>query len=169
MIAGQADVIVDYRTNAPRVLDTVPDAALVTIGGASHVGFDETARLMEFIGNPDRVGCWALERWLDLSRAPDVVRELGAPENGMIVPTTPPEPCHERPPAHAMNVARQQRIARVAVSAFFESHFAPDPAARDAAAQYLADGLATDFPEATYRHGRTIDGGDTGQSHPADQ
>ena len=163
MIAGDADVIVDYRTNALRVPDTVPDAALVTIAGASHTGFDEGARLLPcFIGNSDRVGCWALERWLDLSRTPDVLRELGAPENGMIVPATTPEPCRERPPAHALAVGRQHVVALVAVSAFFESRFAPDPAARDAAAQYLADGLATDFPEATYRNGRAIDGGDTG-------
>ena len=39
------------------------------------------------------------------------------------------------------------------MSAFFESRFASNPAARDAAAQYLADGLAMDFPEATYQHG----------------
>jgi predicted dienelactone hydrolase len=153
MIAGEADVIVDYRTNALPVPDTMPDAALVAIAGASHAGFDEAARLMPcFIGNPDLVGCWALERWLDLSRTPDVLRELGAPENGMIVPATMPEPCRDRPPAHALAVGRQQLVTRVAVSAFFESRFAPDPAARDAAAQYLADGLATDFPEATYRH-----------------
>jgi hypothetical protein len=145
-------VIVDYRTNALRVPDTMPDAALVAIAGASHTGFDEAARLMPcFIGNPDLVGCWALERWLDLSRTPDVLRELGAPENGMIVPATTPEPCRDRPPAHALAVERQQLVTRVAVSAFFESRFAPDPAARDAAAQYLADGLATDFPEATSR------------------
>jgi hypothetical protein len=59
-------------------------------------------------------------------------------------------------------VERQQLVTRVAVSAFFESRFASDPAARDAAEQYLGGGLATDFPEATYRHGRAIDGGDTG-------
>ena len=87
---------------------------------------------------------------------------LGAPENGMIAPATTPEPCRDRPPAHALAVERQQLVTQVAVSAFFESRFAPDPAARDAAAHYLADGLATDFPEATYRHGRAIDRGDTG-------
>ncbi len=152
MIGGDLDVIVDYRTNALRVLDTVPNAALVTIAGASHAGFDEAARLTPcFIGNPDLVGCWLLERYLDLIRTPEVLHELGAPENGMIVPTPTPEPCRNAPPDRAMAVAHQQLITQVVVAAFFESRFAADPAARDVAAQYLARGLTADFPEATYR------------------
>jgi predicted dienelactone hydrolase len=152
MIGGDLDVIVDYRTNALRVPDTVPGAALVTIAGASHAGFDQAARLMpSLIGNPDLVACWLLEGHLDLSRTPEVLRRLGAPDNGIIVPTPMPEPCRDAPPHDAMAVARQQLVTRIVVAAFFESRFATDPAARDAAAQYLAHGVAAEFPEVTYR------------------
>jgi dienelactone hydrolase len=152
MIGGDSDVIVDYRTNALRVLDTVPDGALVTISGGSHAGFDEEARLTPcFIGNPDRAVCWLVDRYLDLRHAPEVLHDLGAPGNGMVVPTPLPEPCRDAPPNHALAVARQQLITRVVVTAFFESRFATDPAAREVAAQYLMRGLAADFPEATYR------------------
>jgi hypothetical protein len=157
MIGGDLDVVVDYRTNALRVLDTVPNAALVTIAGASHAGFDETAGLTPcFIGNPDTLACWLVDRWLDLRRAPEVLHDLGAPANGMIVPTPIPRPCRDAPPEDAMAVARQQLVTRVVVAAFFESRFATDPAARDAAGQYLAHGLAADFAEATFRQARPL-------------
>jgi hypothetical protein len=151
MIGGDLDVVVDYRTNALRVLETVPNSALVTIAGASHAGFDETAGLIPgFIGNPDLVGCWLVHRWLDLRRAPEILHDLGAPGNGMMVPRPIPEPCRDPPRDVAMAVARQQLVTRVAVTAFFESRFATDPAIRDEAARYLTRGLAADFPEAEY-------------------
>ncbi len=155
MVAGTADVIVDYRSNAPRVLDDVPGGALVTIAGASHAGFDDFARWTpRWVGNPDRVGCWLLARNLDLSRTDDVLTRLGAPENGMVVPEPTPRPCRDAPPAHALDPARQRLITRVAVAAFFESRFARDPAARHTATDYLERGLASDFPEASYRRSR---------------
>lgn len=155
MVAGTADVIVDYGTNAPHVVDDVPGGALVTIAGASHAGFDDFARWTpRLLGNPDRVGCWLLAHDLDLSRTDDVLARLGAPENGMVVPHPTPRPCRDEPPAHAMDPARQRLITRVAVAAFFESRFARDPAARRGAAEYLERGLASDFPEATYRRSR---------------
>jgi predicted dienelactone hydrolase len=155
MVAGTADVIVDYRSNAPRVLDDVPGGALVTIAGASHAGFDDFARWTpRVVGNPDRVGCWLLAHNLDLSRTDDVLVRLGAPENGMVVPEPTPRPCRDEPPARAMDPARQRLITRVAVAAFLESRFAADPAARRAAADYLERGLASDFPEATYHPSR---------------
>jgi predicted dienelactone hydrolase len=159
MVAADADVIVDYRKNAPLVLERVPDGALVTIAGASHTGFDDVVRLMPCIfGNPDRVGCWWLAGHLDLSHSREVLRTLGAPANGMLIPEPPPRPCRSEPPGHAMDPVRQQLITRIVVAAFFDSRFAEDPVARATAGQYLERWLAADFPEATYqRSGVTAD------------
>lgn len=152
MVAGDADVIVDYRANAPLVLDRVADGALVTIAGGSHTGFDDAARVTSwFIENPDRIACWFLRNDLDLSRGPEVLTTIGAPANGLIVPVPIPQVCVEEPPRSAIAVARQQLITTVAVAAFLESRLAPDADARRAAAVYLDRWLAVDFPDATYR------------------
>jgi len=152
MVAGDADVIVDYGTNAPLVLERVPDGALVTIAGASHAGFDNAVRHMpRLMGNPDRIACWWLTSNLDLSRSREVLTALGAPESGMVVPEPTPRPCLQEPPAGAMDPVRQQLITQVAVAAFFESRFAEEPSVGRAAEEYLRRGLAADFPEARYR------------------
>jgi dienelactone hydrolase len=151
MVAGDADVIVDYATNAPLVLERVPDGALVTIAGASHAGFDDAARHMpRLMGNPDRIACWWLASNLDLSRSREVLTALGGPESGVVVPEPTPRPCLQEPPAGAMDPVRQQLITNVVVAAFFDSRFGGDPGVRRAAEEYLQRGLAVDFPEATY-------------------
>jgi len=155
MVAGDADVIIDYATNAPLVLDRVPDGALVTIHGASHAGFDEMARRApRLVANPDRIGCWWLESHLDLTRSREVLADLGAPWTGLLAPDPPPRPCSTPPPCRAMDPARQQLITKLAVAAFLDSRFAGDAATRAAAAAYLADGLARDFPEVRWQPAR---------------
>jgi hypothetical protein len=53
----------------------------------------------------------------------------------------------------AMNVLRQHMISLVVVSSFFESHFAPDRQARDAAQSYLRQTLAKELSDVSYRGG----------------
>jgi poly(3-hydroxybutyrate) depolymerase len=155
MVAGDADVIVDYATNAPLVLERVPDGALVTIAGASHAGFDDTARFMRrLMGNPDRIACWWLASNLDLSRSREVLTALGGRESGMVVPEPTPRPCLQEPPAGVMDPVRQQLITKLVVATFFDSRFSRDPGVRRAAEEYLQRGLAVDFPEAAY--GRSL-------------
>jgi hypothetical protein len=60
------------------------------------------------------------------------------------------------PPRRALDPARQQTITKLAVAAFFDSHMAPDPAVRRAAATYLARDLARDFPEVRYTAAPTV-------------
>jgi hypothetical protein len=50
-----------------------------------------------------------------------------------------------------MHPGRQNMITQVAVVSFFESVFATDAATRRAAHAALAEGLARDFDEVTYR------------------
>ena len=151
MVAGDADVIVDYATNAPLVLERVPDGALVTIAGASHAGFDDAARIMRrLVENPDRIACWWLTTNLDLSRSREVLAALGGLESGIVVPEPTPRPCLQEPPAVAMDPVRQQLITKVVVATFFDSRFARDPGVRREAEDYLQQGLAVDFPETAY-------------------
>ncbi len=151
MIAGDADVVIDYTSNAPLAVQRVPDGELVAIGGASHAGFDDsTGGVLRILDNPDRLACWWLLRVLDRDHLDEEIAALVRPEDDVRVPASLPRPCARMPPLRALDPARQQTITKLAVAAFFDSHMAPDPAVRRAAATYLARDLARDFPEVRY-------------------
>ena len=148
MIAGGGDVVVDYPSNAHLALWYVPGAMLVSIGAASHAGFDDTfGGALRVLSNPDAVACWWLDHWLDMSHSMETLAAMSAAGASVVLPATPPRPCHAPPPWRALDPARQQEVTTAAVDAFFDSVFAPDPAAREAAAAYLRHDLARDFPE----------------------
>jgi dienelactone hydrolase len=148
MVAGGADVIVDYPANAHLALWYVPDSTLVGIGGASHAGFDDTfGGPLRVLANPDRLACWWLDRDLDMSQGLKTLTAMSAAGAGLVVPASPLRPCDTAPPCRALDPARQQEVTAAAVGAFFDSVFAPAVAAREAAAAYLRHDLARDFPE----------------------
>jgi hypothetical protein len=148
MIAGDADVVIDYATNAPLVPERVPGGQLVTIAGGSHSGFDDMATgILRVLCNPDDLACWWLSLTLDLSNSRETLAALRGEEDDALVPVSMPRPCDEAPPCHAIDPARQQLITKLAVGAFFDSQLAPDPAVRRFAAAYLLHDLARDFPE----------------------
>jgi predicted dienelactone hydrolase len=149
MIAGDADVVIDYATNAPLVSERVPGGQLVTIAGGSHAGFDDVATgALRIFGNPDFTACWWLSLTLDLSNSREALAALGG--TGDLVPASLPRPCADAPPWSAIDPARQQLITKLAVGAFFDSQLAPDPDVRRVAAAYLHYDLAHDFPEVRY-------------------
>ncbi len=151
MIAGDADVVIDYPTNAPLVPERVPGGELVTIAGGSHAGFDDLATgALRALCNPDTIACWWLSLTLDLSHSRETLAALGAKEGSDLVPASLPRPCAEAPPCSAIDPARQQLITKLAVGAFFDSQLAPDPAVRGIAAAYLLHDLARDFPEVRF-------------------
>jgi dienelactone hydrolase len=151
MLAGAEDVVVDYATNAPLVLERVPDGRLVTIEGGNHVGFDDTSTgILRALPNPDTEACWLLFWTLDLSRSRDTLAELGGADVDLVMPSKTPRPCSGAAALTAMNPVRQHLIARLAVGAFFDSVFAPDEATRAAAQDYLRKELGRDFPEVRY-------------------
>lgn len=151
MLAGDEDVVIDYATNAPLVLERVPHGRLVVIHGGNHLGFDDTSTgVLRALPNPDTEACWFLFWTLDLSRSRDTLAELGGPEAGLIVPSEIPRPCSAPAAFTAMSPVRQHLIAQLAVGAFFDSVFARDEAARAAAQDYLREELGRDFPEVRY-------------------
>ncbi len=151
MIAGDADVVVDYASNAARVPADVPGSQLVAITGGSHAGFDDLAlNALRVPCNLDVLACWWLALTLDLSDSRENLAALGGNESGDLIRASIAQPCVVAPPCSAIDPARQQLITKVAVGAFFESQLAVDPTARRAAAAYLSHGLARDFPGVRY-------------------
>jgi predicted dienelactone hydrolase len=151
MIAGSADVIIDYASNAPLAVERVSGGQLVAIGGASHAGFDDTTGgVLRLLGNPDRPACWWLTRVLDRDDSAAAVGALARPDDGVRLAGAAPRPCLHPAPHRALDPARQQAITALAVTAFLDSRMAEDPALRRAAADYLATDLARDFPEVRY-------------------
>ena len=148
MIAGSDDVIVDYRRNAFVTLDRVPGGTLLLIAGASHTGFDDAMTgLPRLLDNPDTIGCWALQRTLHLDTAQAKLRQVSRDGDGVTMSQPIPAPCAEEPPPVAMDPVRQQMITTLAVTAFLQSRFAPDPTARAHALHYLTETLPRDFNE----------------------
>jgi predicted dienelactone hydrolase len=151
LLAGDEDVVVDYATNAPLVLERVPGGQLVSIHGGNHVGFDDASTgVLRVLPNPDVEACWLLRWSLDLSRGRDTLAELGGSTAGLLVPSEVPRPCSGPASFTALSPVRQHLIAQLAIGAFFDSAFAPTEAARAAARDYLRSDLARDLPEATY-------------------
>jgi predicted dienelactone hydrolase len=147
MIAGTADVVVDWRRNALVTLDRVPGSTLVLITGASHAGFDHrAARIPRVVRNPDVFACWILARTLHLDAAVATVRDLSRPDEGVDLEQVRP-PCLERPPRVVMRPARQQMITTLAVAAFLESTFAATPEAQARARAYLTTTLPHDLAD----------------------
>jgi predicted dienelactone hydrolase len=147
MIAGSADVVVDWRRNALVTLDRVPGGTLVLITGASHAGFDHgAAKLPRVVRNPDVFACWILARTLHLDAAVASVRGLLREDEGVDLDEVRP-PCLEPPPRTAMPPARQQMITTLAVAAFLESTFAATPDEQARARTYLTTTLPRDLAD----------------------
>jgi predicted dienelactone hydrolase len=153
MIAGTADAIVAYETNAAPIPGKVAEGALLTIEGASHAGFAAFADMfpLRLVGNPDAIGCYALVGNLEARGRENPFEALGGPEDGVLFDTEAPLPCANGAPDDAVPAGRQLMITRLAALAFFERWFAQDPAERAGQASFLTETLARDFPEARYQ------------------
>jgi dienelactone hydrolase len=151
MIAGTADALVDYQANAAIIPARVANGSLLTIAGGSHLGFagmaEPTFRLMN---NPDTLGCGAVLAVLD--EAPDAFFiRMGSAEEGVVVDPDGTGVCENLPPAEAAHPGRQQMITQLGVLSFFESVFAAEASAREAAQRQLTTAIAADFAEASFR------------------
>ena len=153
MIAGTADAMVEYRSNAVPIPSKLAQGGLLTIEGASHAGFAAFADMfpLRLLGNPDSIGCWALAGNLDSRGAESPFATLAGPEDGVALDAGGSLPCTNGAPERALAAGRQLMITRLAALAFFESRFAPDPAERAAHESFLAETLAREFPEARYQ------------------
>ena len=151
MIAGDADVVIDYAANAPLAVERVPGGALVSIAGASHVGFDDVATgIPRLFGDPDRFACWWLALTLDVERSVALLARLDETASGTLLPAAMLQPCRASAACRVMPAERQHAITTLAVGAFFDSRLSADPTTRALAATYLERDVARDFPEVRY-------------------
>jgi poly(3-hydroxybutyrate) depolymerase len=150
MIAGDADAMVDFAANAAPLPGKLQHGgALLAIGGGSHTGFSPMADgLMRAFGSPDRIGCFALTRTLEVDAMRERYAALGRPEQGVVIPNEVVMPCAHGVPPRALAAGRQLAITTLALHAFLESHWAKNTETRADAARFLAEGLGRDFPEA---------------------
>ncbi|WP_101756571.1 CocE/NonD family hydrolase [Oceanicoccus sp. KOV_DT_Chl] len=156
MLAGTADALVPYSSNALPVLQKIPNAQLLTIAEGSHMGFSGSASLLRWINHPDSIGCYVVMSNLDDadSEAPwfDL---LGTPEQGINYQSTN-ELCQQNPLPKAINPLRQQQISRLVVSSFFDSQFSPSPENKTAADTFLQQTLPQEFAELSYSRAKAI-------------
>ena len=103
--------------------------------------------------NPDALGCYAVTSNIDEGSQAGWNGLLGTPDEG-IDAAVDDELCKVDPLPLAMNVLRQQMIAKVVATAFFERYFATDPERRRRAGVYLEQTIAGELPEVAYRRSR---------------
>ena len=150
MIAGTADAIVDYGANAAIIPSRATNGALLSIEGGAHTSFASLAEpAMRFFHNPDSLGCGALTENLDQRSEENPFAGLGGADDGVVFVDTPPL-CSLEPLPPAIHPGRQHMITVLAVRSFFESVFAEQAEARDAARMQLRQYLGNDFPEASF-------------------
>jgi dienelactone hydrolase len=153
-IAGTADAIVDYELNALPIPDRIHNGGLVSIEGGTHVGFANVAAgLMRVLGNPDKVGCRLAGAKPEATPENPFNGLFGTPEQGLLEVTEYPPPC-VRTFERTMSAGRQQMLTKLAVRAFFESHFAREPEVRADHEEFLVRILPAELPELTYTPSR---------------
>ena len=152
MIGARQDAVVDYETNAAIIPDRVREGGLLTLHGATHVGFDhQSAGLLRILGDPDQLACRLAPSGGELANP--FVGQLGSPDQGLLEPDIYPSPCRSFA-ERRMASERQQRITLVAVRAFFESYFARDAQARAGHHALLTRTLPSELAEVSYTEAR---------------
>ena len=145
MIASEIDALVDYKANALPTLN-VPGAMLVTIDGATHTGFADMARFLRWMKNPDKIGCDQVKSNIESSNEETWFEQIGSPEEG-VEPSEAPPLCEMDPLPPGMNPIRQHWLTQLAVSSFFEAHFAEDASVRRTSLQFLTETLPSEIAE----------------------
>jgi hypothetical protein len=144
MLATEQDALVNYEENAKPVLDKISNATLVTLSKASHTGFADSARYLRWMSNPDALGCFIVMRNLNKKEKP-WIELLGTAEDG-IEHNISLRICEQDPLPAAMNPLHQQQLAILAVSSFFQSHFAKQDADKQRYRQYLMETMSRELP-----------------------
>lgn len=151
MIAGTADAIVDYEVNAAPIPKRIRTGGLLTLEGATHAGFtDVTSGALRILGNPDNLGCGAASpEDIPQDQSP-FVGVFGEEELGLITPERYRAPCAAQY-EDVLKAGRQQDIAKLAVRAFFDSHFGQSKADRESSRRFLETTLPEELAEVSYR------------------
>ncbi|HIE92267.1 MAG TPA: hypothetical protein EYQ83_05160 [Acidobacteria bacterium] len=150
MIAGTADALVDYQSNAVIIPGRIANGSLLTIAGGAPLGFAGLAEpALRLMNNPDTLGCSAVLAVLD-EGLDAVFNRIGSAEEGIVADPDAAGVCEDLPPPEAAHPGRQQMITQIGVLSFFESVFAEAASAREAAHQQLTVAIAADFAEASF-------------------
>ncbi len=150
MIAGTADALVDYQSNAVIIPGRIANGSLLTIAGGAHLGFAGLAEpALRLMNNPDTLGCSAVLAVLD-EGLDAVFNRIGSAEEGIVADPDAAGVCEDLPPPEAAHPGRQQMITQIGVLSFFESVLAEAASAREAAHQQLTVAIAADFAEASF-------------------
>lgn len=145
MLATEQDALVNYDENASPILDKISNATLVTIKGASHTGFADSARSLRWMNNPDAIGCFIVMRNLDTEEKP-WFHLLGSAQDG-IRDDIKPRLCEQDPLPAAMNPLHQHMLTLVAISSFFQGQFADSAQERDSNRRYLQETMAAELDD----------------------
>lgn len=147
MIAGSADVMLPYATNAADIPQKYPGSILVTLHEGSHAGFAmPAATFLRFADNPDSFGCEALLKTLHIKADENFMAELSG-EQYHVSTDMSERPCSGVVPAKAMPGARQHLFTSLATYAFLDSVFADETPVRNSARSYLLQGIAAENPD----------------------
>jgi len=144
MLAGDIDLIVPYPTNAKPIPDKISGGELVTVRSASHTGFSGMAKSLGWLDNPDRVGCFFVNRNL-LDDNQDSLRSVFSSSGVPIEEEYQPEVCTTNKFPKAMDLRSQRIISTVVVTSFFERQFSNDLVVRARARDFLKSDLPREF------------------------
>ncbi|MEM8493099.1 MAG: hypothetical protein AAF756_19970 [Pseudomonadota bacterium] len=146
MLAGTADVLVPHALHAQPVPELISGSLLLSLREGSHAGFSGGMRFFRALPNPDIIGCYAVQSNIAEGEQAEWNGLLGPAELGINY-DAPAGLCEQERYPKAMNVLRQQMLARVIITAFFDAQFAPTQQERDAADRYLRDVIASELPD----------------------
>ncbi len=145
-ISGTEDAIVPHETNAVPIPARIQQGGLLELEGGTHAGFAGiTAGVIRLLGNPDAFLC----SLVGFGDEQDPFYPIFEGTEGARPLTTYIAPCSQ-PFGEAMAAGRQQAITKLAVRAFFDSHFSMDAAEREASAEFLTQTLPQEWPEVSY-------------------
>ncbi len=144
MLAGNIDLIVPYLTNAKPIPEKISRGELVTINSASHTGFSGMAKSLGWLDNPDRIGCFFVNRNL-IDDDQEVLRKIFVSSGVSIVEEYQAEVCKADKFPKAMNLKLQRMISTLVVTSFFEREFSEDSIVRIKATEFLKLDLPREF------------------------
>jgi pimeloyl-ACP methyl ester carboxylesterase len=144
MIAGTEDAIIPFEAHAAPIPEKSDQAILVTLQGATHVGFaGMSSTFMRWFNNPDQMVCPMLLQGLENGDAP--VEEMLVPDAAIGISSEQAEPCTMTDYNRAMRPAEQQMLTKLASYAFLESIFADDAEQQMLMHNYLTGTLPGEY------------------------
>ncbi len=150
MIAGTADRLIDFASNAAVIPQRVPDGGLLSIDEGNHIGFVGMADpIFRFFFNADSVACLFVEANIDASEG-RANEDLFSSAEGIVFDASAPARCQSEV-KKAIHPGRQHMITQLGALSFFESVLADSADRRAEAREFLQIHLSNDFDEADFR------------------